>query len=264
MLASFLEDSSVTAMDYAIRVRDMVLALLFLPISALSDVGLSEKSAMKDMKAFGREMTSMLNWTSFLMLPAACLLSVFATDLISILFMRGNFGPDSAGLVGRALVFYAPWLAQFGFGAVVSRGFYALKDSRTPVLIGVWGMVVNVLLNIMLIGPMGIGGLALASTIASTSKTVLLTWFFRRKAAGISFGRVGSEHLKLISATVVSLSIAMALKSLLPSSLDDGMLHRLSRIVTWAVPSLAGYLGVCSLLGSDSVRTLAARFRRTT
>ncbi len=259
ILASFLADSSVTAMDYAIRVRDMVLALLFLPISALSDVGFSEKSARNDMVAFNGEMASMLDLTSFLMLPAACLLSVFSTELVSVLFMRGSFGRESAELVGYALAYYAPWLAQFGFGAVVSRGFYALKDSKTPVLIGIWGMTANILLNIILIMPMGIGGLALSSTLSSTAKTLLLVWFFRRKSPDISFRPVLREHARLLAAAAALIGTALLMTRILPPDPDAGLAARIARILLWTVPSAGVYLWTCMLLGSASVRAFSEK-----
>lgn len=261
ILASFLAASSVTALDYAIRVKDMVLVLTFVPVSALSDVALSEKSASGDMAAFRREMTSLLNWTSFMMLPIAVLLCVTATPVVSVLFMRGSFGRESTLMVGYALAFYAPWLAQFGFGAVVSRGFYALKDSRTPVLIGIWGIVVNVLLNIILIVPMGIGGIALATTLASTAKTVLLVWFIRRRTGGFDGGLFG-EHARLLAASAAMTATLLLLSGVLPADLDAGTASRASTLALRVLPSVAVYLGVCLLTGSVTARELLARIAR--
>jgi len=262
ILASFLSESSVTAMDYAARVRDMALALLFLPVSALSDVGLSEKAARKDMGAFGVELSSLLNWTSFMMLPAAALLSVFATPLVSVLFMRGSFDADSASLVGRTLGYYAPWLAQFGFGAVISRGFYALKNSRTPVLIGIWGTAANILLDVILVMPMGTGGIALASTLSSTAKTVLLTWTFLRMRTGISLRPVLGEHVRLVAATAAAVCTALVLMRLLPVQLDMDFLARLGRLSVWIAASLGAYVLAAGLLRSSTLSALSTRIMK--
>lgn len=258
-LASVLAESSVTAMDYAARIRDMALAVLFLPMSALADVGLSEKSARNDMPAFGEELRSLLNWTSFLMLPAAALLSMFATPAVSVLFMRGSFDRESTELVGRALAFYAPWLAQFGFGSVVSRGFYALKDTRTPVLIGIWGMAANVLLNVVLMVPMGIAGLALASTLSSTAKTLLLVYFFRRKSPEMSFRPVLIEHARLLAAVSAMVAAGLLLSSALPVDLDAGLAERVANLAVLGTSSALVYVLVCVLLRAAPARLAAGR-----
>lgn len=262
ILASFLSESSVTAMDYAARVRDMALALLFLPVSALSDVGLSEKAARKDMSAFGSELCSLLNWTSFMMLPAAALLSIFATPLVSVLFMRGSFDADSASLVGRTLGYYAPWLAQFGFGAVISRGFYALKNSRTPVLIGIWGTAANILLDVILVMPMGTGGIALASTLSSTAKTMFLTWAFLRMRTGISMRRVLSEHVRLAAAAAAAVCTALVLMRFLPVELGMDFWGRLGRLSVWIPASLGAYVVTAGLLRSTTIAALSSRISR--
>lgn len=240
----------------------MALAVLFLPMSALADVGLSEKSARNDMPAFGEELRSLLNWTSFLMLPAAVLLSMFATPAVSVLFMRGSFDRESAELVGRALAFYAPWLAQFGFGAVISRGFYAMKDTGTPVLIGIWGMAANVLLNVILMDSMGIAGLALSSTLTSTAKTILLVHFFRRKSPDISFRPVLIEHARLLAAVAAMIPAGLLLSRVLPVGLDAGFAGRAANLALVTTLSAGVYGLVCLLLGASPARIAAGRLRR--
>jgi putative peptidoglycan lipid II flippase len=264
ILASFLAESSVTALDYAIRVKDMALALLFIPISSLADVILSDRTARGDTESFRAEMGTLLNWTSFVLVPVSALLCVLAAPMVSILFMRGNFGVESTELVGRALAFYAPWLAQFGFGAIISRGFYAMKDSKTPVLIGIWSIVANVLLNIILIGPMGIAGIALATTLASGAKTVLLAHFMRRKAGSIGSGAVLKEHLKFLLAAALMTGTVLLMKALAPVELADPLGARLSRLAMWIAPSLAVYLLACRISRSATSARAFARLNALT
>ncbi|MBN1433605.1 murein biosynthesis integral membrane protein MurJ [Candidatus Fermentibacterales bacterium] len=259
ILASFLKESSVTALEYAVRIKNIAMSLLFMPMVALSDVGLSRKAAEGDIGAFRSEMYDLLNWTSIIMLPCAALLSALAIPIVSVLFMRGSFGLQDARLVGYALAFYAPWLAQFGFGSVVSRGFYALKDSKTPVLIGIWGVAANVLLNIILIGPLGIGGLALATTVSSAAKTVLLTWFIRKKTGSSGWRAVVVEHVRLLSSTALMTLTAVLLMRVLPAGLEEPLLTRLAHLGIWMVPSLGVYLAALRMLGSTTLARLATR-----
>lgn len=261
ILASFLRESSVTALDYAVRIKNIALSLLFMPIVTLSDVGLSEKAAQRDMVSFRGELSHLLNWTSFIMVPTAALLCALAVPIVSVLFMRGSFGVESTRLVGYALTFYAPWLAQFGFGGVVSRGFYALKDSRTPVLIGIWGVIVNILLNFILIGPMGIGGLALATTLASSAKTVLLIWFLRKKTGTLGSPSIVPEHLRILLAAFLMVGTVLVVGRLLPFRLDEELAGRAAGLAARVVPGVLVYVAALWVSGSKVLRRVVSRSR---
>jgi putative peptidoglycan lipid II flippase len=259
LLASLLPASSVTALDYAQRVRDIALGLLFTPLVSLADVGLSRASARGDLTEFRREMSTLLAWTSFLMLPTAVSLTCLASPVVGVLFMRGSFTAASVSAVGAALVFYAPWLAQFGFGAVVSRGFYALRDSRTPVLIGIWGIAANICLSIILIIPLGVGGIALASTASSTAKTVLLTWFMRRRTGGPGLPGTAAEQGRILLASAGMAAVLLAVQVILPAGLEDPLTSRLPALAAWIASGLAAYLALLALLRSTTLAAARSR-----
>ncbi len=261
ILASFLESSSVTALEYADRIKMIAHSILIAPLIVLADVRLSKKAAERAMDELKRTVLAHVRWSTFITLPMAIMMTALAAPIVVALFRRGSFTVSDSRLVGYALAFYAPWLAQFGAGAVVSRGFYALKDTFTPVLIGVWAMICNVLLNFILVGPLGIGGLALATTLSSSAKTVFLFFSFRRKVGPLGARRTVVEHLRLLLAGGVMLGVVLGLEWLWPFDLDAGLLVVAARVTAAVVLALAGFLASAFATGSMQVRALAGKAR---
>jgi len=261
LLASYLRESSVTAIDYANRIKTMVMAIMMQPLVTLANVSLSKAAARKDRQLLRTEITTNLNWTSFMLVPTAAFITVLAIPLVSILFQRGEFSIEDSRYVGYAMTFYAPWIAQFGFGMIIARVFYAMKDTMTPVLLSIWGMLVNVLLNIILIGSMGIGGLALATTLASTSKTVLMVHFLRKKIGRIGTRGLIREQFRIVGASLAVIGIVLLMREILPFSSDSGLISRILKMGIYTCAGAVTYFAVLSAFASTQLRSIVERFR---
>ncbi len=252
MLASFLPESSVTAIDYANRIKNIVLAVIFQPLLIFADLSFSAEAAKGEVDKLLSTLRKNINISSLVMFPSAALLTVLAVPVVSVFFQRGNFTGEDSRHIGYALAFYAPWLAQFGAGSLVSRAFYAQKDSATPVTIGIIGVVVNVLLNLIFVGPLGIGGLALATTLMSTSKTLYLTWSLSRKMGGLNLRLIAVEQLKILASNLILVLSCITLMKLLPFSTQSVFMVRLGSLGLYAFCGLVLMTGSLHLMGSTT------------
>jgi len=255
ILASFLMASSITALDYADRIKNIAFAVAFAPFSVLAELSYSTRAARGENEQLVANLKSGLNQTSLVMFPIAALLTVIALPLVSVLFQRGSFTAENAGYVAYALAFYAPWLMRSGLFSLTSKAFYALKDSTTPVVIGILGLVVNVLLNFILIGPLGIGGLALATTVSSTMKAVYQTWALSKKLGGLGLKEILPEQLRIVFAVGVMLGVVLLLKGAMPFN-PAGSFS--ARAVMLAVYGLSGSVVYFLALAGIRCRTLSA------
>ncbi|MBD3370816.1 murein biosynthesis integral membrane protein MurJ [Candidatus Fermentibacteria bacterium] len=262
ILASFLGENSVTALTYADRIKEIALLVFLVPLQKIIGVRFSKRVAKKEIGLLKSDMADTMGWTSFAMFPAAVILTLLASPLVALLFQRGSFTASNSRLVGYALAFYAPWLAQFGFGGIARRAFFALKDTVTPVLTSVWALIVNVLLNFILIGPLGIGGLALATTLSSTGKSILVVYFLRKKMGSINGARIAKEQLKLLAAAGGMIASVFALTELVPSRLTDPFWHRLGSMLVWLVSSSIVYLVIAAVLKARVALDLLGRVRK--
>lgn len=253
-LASFLRASSVTAIDYASRIKNLVHMIMIEPVIVLCTVSFSKLAASGDRDGLRREISTFIRHISYYTVPVAGLLSVLAVPMVSVFFQRGNFGPGESRYVGYALAYYSPWFAQFGIGLIAGRAFYALKDTVTPVILGIWGMLCNILLNFILLGPMGIGGLALATTVTSSAKTLFLIFSLRRRMGAIGGRTFGPEFLRILLSTLVMVGYVLLAGRLLPVSLESGLLQRMLRLSAAVIPGLAVYVAATAFLGSATFR----------
>ncbi len=108
-------------------------------------------------------------------------LIILGEPIIDLAFERGEFNEFATLMTSRALTFYAVGLWAFSGIRVMISAFYAQHDAKTPVRVAVITLVANLIFGLLLIGPLGHGGLALALSLSSTLQFGLLVFFFKRK-----------------------------------------------------------------------------------
>jgi putative peptidoglycan lipid II flippase len=125
-----------------------------------------------------------------------------------LLLERGRFDQSSTQAVAWALQFYALGLVAHSALEIVTRGFYSMHDTRTPVMIGIGAMVLNILLSVALIQPMQHGGLALANSLATIVETLLLVLVIRGRLGGFDRSIIARSGAKTaLAATVMGAAV---------------------------------------------------------
>jgi putative peptidoglycan lipid II flippase len=187
----------------------------------------------------------------FVSVPAAVGLFVLRVPLVQALFERGKFQGASTEVVALALMFYAPGLVAHSGIEIVTRAFYALHDTRTPVYIGVLAMLANVLLSLSLIGPMQMAGLALANSLAAFAELALLLGFIHPRVHGLGGTRTWMTVGKTVFAAA---AMALAVWAALEWMPVDGAIERagIGVIVGGVVYAL-----VSLFVGADELRMVA-------
>jgi putative peptidoglycan lipid II flippase len=116
---------------------------------------------------------------------ASALLVALRMPLIGLIYQHGAFGAADAALTGSALLFYGLGVAPQLADELLPRAFFALQDARTPLIINLWIVAVNIALSVLLVRRLGLGGIALALTLAAVLETLLLLLFLQRKLPGL-------------------------------------------------------------------------------
>jgi putative peptidoglycan lipid II flippase len=169
----------------------------------------SAQVARGEISEMRESLATTLRGVVFLSLPASIGLIILRRPIVSMLFERGEFDSRSTDLVAWALLWYAAGLVGHALVEIISRAFYALKDTRTPVLVGAAAMGLNIILSLTLsvgfnrIGWAPLGGLALANTIATALEALVLLWLMRDKLDGLAFPRVRRGLVATAAASVV-------------------------------------------------------------
>jgi putative peptidoglycan lipid II flippase len=120
------------------------------------------------------------------------------------LFERGRFDAGSTAVSSSCLLFFALGLPFVSAVKVVTPAFFSLKDTRTPVAVGIGVMAVNVAVSLGLMGPLRVGGLALALSVSQALNfIVLLAWLERR------IGAIGMARWTLPAAKAAAAAVLM-------------------------------------------------------
>lgn len=173
-LASRLGEGSIAALNYAYLLMQFPQSLIGTAIAFAIFPTLARLAAQGETAQLRGLFYRSLLVIVALATTAAVFFILFARPIVQILFQRGAFGTGSVDAVTYALQFYA--LAIVGESAleVCARIFYAQHDAKTPMLVALTALGVNVVLSVSLLGPLGTGGLALARAAALTWEAGLL------------------------------------------------------------------------------------------
>jgi putative peptidoglycan lipid II flippase len=178
---------------------------------------MSTASAKGDIKDIKDTVVHGVNLAIFAALPAAIGLILFAKPIIQVLFGYGRFDASAVNLTAWALLFYAFGLTSFSMVKIFASCFYSLKDTATPVRIAAIAMIANVGMNLLVVlqptlkSVLGVGGLALATSISSTLNVILLVVYLRRRIGPIGGQRIWRSSLKFIAATLLMSAAALAI-----------------------------------------------------
>ncbi len=209
LLASGLADGSLAALNYAWMLMLLPQGIFAMAIATAAFPTLSELAAREELGELRATLSEALRLILYLSIPASVALIVLAEPLIQLLLQRGRFDPSSTQVVAWALRFYALGLLAHSALEILTRAFYSLHDTRTPVLIGVGAMILNIILSVILIGPLLHGGLALANSVATIVETLVLLTILRGRLEGVDGARLLRSGLKIgLAALVMSIGVS--------------------------------------------------------
>ncbi len=202
-LASTLQEGSVAALNYAWLLMLLPQGIFAQAVATVAFPTFSEQAARGETAELRHTLSSLLRLILFLTIPASVGLYLLRAPLIQLLLQRGNFTLQSTEMTAWALQFYAPGLFAHSAVEIVTRAFYALHDTRTPVAIGVGTVFLNILLSLVLIGPLAHGGLALANSAATILEALVLVLILRLRLGGLEEWRL----LYSLSRTVLAAAL---------------------------------------------------------
>jgi len=195
---------------------------------------------------------------ALVILPAAVGYVLLARPLVSVLLERGAFNGADAVLTGDVLSAFALGLLGFSVYLYVLRGFYTLKDTRTPFFVNLGENGLNVVLAFALVGRLGVQGLALAYAAAYTVSAVVAAVLLRRRIGGFGGAHTASSLARIGAATATMAGVVWLIVQTVGSESGSGALLQVGAAV---VAGVAVYAAALLLLRVDDVTELVAQLR---
>jgi putative peptidoglycan lipid II flippase len=259
--ASFVSDAAISALSYAFLIAMLPVGVVGMAISTAAFPSLAEHAAARQMTALRDGVARHLRMILFLAVPASAALAVLAAPGVRLLLQRGAFDAASTSLVAAALVCYSAGVFAHAAIEILSRGFYALADTRTPVRVAVLAVVLNLALCALLVAPFGVRGLAAATSIAAVAECALLFAALEQQLGGLRARGLWPSAARTLAATAVMAQLLVLLRLLLAAAGLDAAsaLGALAQCTLGGALGLAAYVAAASYLRSPEYAELRAR-----
>jgi len=206
MLASLsyiVGEGGIAALYYANRIFQFPLAIFGIAVAQAALPTMSREALESGLEKLKQTLSFSLRAVNFIMLPASVGLVVLSRPITSALFERGEFGRYSTIITSQALVFYSIGLFSYAGIKILVSCYYSLKDTLAPVKIASVSLILNIVLNVILMFPLKISGLALATSLSGSFNFFLLLFMLRKKIGGFEGRKILSSFVRVLMASLV-------------------------------------------------------------
>ncbi len=257
--SSAMVAGSLTALNTAWFLTFFALGVIGQSIGSAVFPSLAALAAEGNLEGFKDRLAGALRGVLYLAFPATVGLIILGQPVAAVLFERGAWTPESTAATAWALAFYAAGIPGFALLEVLSRAFYALADTWTPVKIGLLSMASNIALSLVFIQFIGdpaslargpFAGLALANALTTLLEGLALWWLLRRRLGELRDARVIAGAGRAALAAAGMGAALLAISAALPGA------GALTRTVIGGGAGLAAFFGLSLLLGIDEARSV--------
>lgn len=203
MIATSLEDGSVSSLYYASRIEELTLGLFAIALSIALFPTLSDLAVRKDIEGMKKTLKYSFKLIFLVTFPAMAGLLVLNQPIIQVLFQRGAFDAQSTAMSSWCLLFFAFGLPFISGTKILAPMFFALKDTKTPVIVAFFVMISYIGCSLILMGPLRAGGIALALSLSSLINFVVLFYLLEKKLGKIEKKDLFISALKSALSAVV-------------------------------------------------------------
>ncbi|WNS43532.1 murein biosynthesis integral membrane protein MurJ [Paenibacillus sp. MMS20-IR301] len=204
-IASHIVIGGISALTYANKLNLFIQGIFVLSIASIFYPIISKMAAEQSINKIKHVLSESISIIMLLIIPVTLGSMIFSKEVVSFLFSRGEFDVTALQMTSSALFFYSLGMIGFGLREILVRVFYAVQDTKTPTINASLGLIVNIVLSFIFARFLGVGGLALATSIAAIITTGLLFINLRKK-----IGPFGIKELLVVSIKILIASLVMA------------------------------------------------------
>lgn len=261
IVATSLNEGSVASLQYSLRLQELVLGVFAVSIAQVILPTMSEQAAVGNHKGLRDTLEFSVGLLALVTIPATIGLMLLGVPIVRVLFEYGRFDAESTRMTTWALYFHSAGILFIALQRNVVQVFFAMKDTRTPVIVALIVMGVHIALCFLLAGPLENGGIAAAGSIAAVLNVILLYMLLRRRIGPLDAGRITKSMVRILGATA---AMSVFLVALLYADFFEG--HR-ALALGWRVGvALLGamviYVGTARVLKTPELEEFTVMARR--
>ncbi|GHU50659.1 putative lipid II flippase MurJ [Clostridia bacterium] len=238
-ISTYINESASVAYVKANMLYSVITGVFVLSIANYVFPELTKINARDDEKGFGETLRAVLRGLLFFLIPMTVGLFILSKPLARLIFQVGKYDEFAANLTALALSYFSLGMLGFGMQTILSRAFYAQKNANVPLFTGIAAVLTNACLSTLLIKPLGVGGVALSSSVSFTLIAAIMLVFMYKKNKFILDIHILRDTLFIIISSLAMGIVVRVLYVNLNSILSHGALWDIVRI---GVPTVAGVL----------------------
>ena len=249
-VASSLQAGSISALNFAQRVYLIPYGLIGVSLAVSVFPTFSSFAVNRDTEGYSNVFEKSLIFLMYIMIPLSSFFVIFAQPIVKLLFERGAFDVSATTLTSLCVSMYAVSLFFLSLNDIFHRVFFSYKDTRTPMYISLFTVVLNIVLDILLGRLMGAAGIALATTLVTLSATVVHLFILMRRhyVGNLKRRQLFVEIAKVLIGTSIVIVISVFIKARVNFNL--GFLPLLLRMVLISIVLLVVYTASTFILHS--------------
>lgn len=263
--ASHLPVGTVSYLYYSERLIEFPLGIIAVSIATALLPALSTHAAHGECERFGERYTNALRLMLFAILPSLVGLAVLRVPICSLLYQRGEFGFEETVYTSQSLLGYLFGLWAVAGVRITAPAFYALGDTKTPVMAAFLSLVVNATSGYLLAFPLGLKhfGLALASSISSICQFLLLFFAINRKVGVVDLVGTLRVAFRITVASLLTGCVAGWMTGLAEWDGGGASLKKAAVLAGAIVTSVLVYFALSRVFGvKESSRVIDVLFMR--
>jgi putative peptidoglycan lipid II flippase len=194
---------NTTALTFSWRVANLPLGVFSVAVITVLYPLISKQAAENNINGLKESFSIGVREIGYIMIPASAGMILLANPIIKVLFERNQFTAMDTEKVAAILIFHCAGLVFFGLLMALNRIFYSLKDVKTPLIIALASIIVNLFLDWLLMRFMGISGIALSTSLVAGINIFLLIIILRKKIGYLGGRRIAFSFLKISASTLI-------------------------------------------------------------
>ena len=220
LLASTLAEGSISYLYYGNRLVQLPLGVFATALAIVLLPTLSSHAAKGELKNLVKTLSLSIRFILFITIPATIGLIILREPIVNTLWERGAFLHTTTQNTAVALLYYSIGLCAFSGIKIIAPAFYSLQDTKTPAKIGIYSMGLNIILNLILMGPLKHGGLALATSLSALFNVIVLIHYLRKRLGLLEGRKIFNSSIK-VSIAAAAMGIITYLSKEFFFSFDD-------------------------------------------
>lgn len=255
-LASYLQEGSISALNYADKLNGLVYGIFVASISAVVYPYLSKFFSSSKQEEFKKYLTLSINSLILIMVPITFGVFILSDEIVQVVYERGAFDKKSTYLTSGALMFFSLGYLGYATRDILSRTFYSIQDTLTPMKNGIFAVAVNIILNIILVKFLQHKGLALGTSIVAYVSVFLLLRSLNKKIGKLDLVSSLIVFLKTIFASLCMSVIIILVKKFIYITTPYLFLTRSVNLSIKIVLGVLSYLILVYFLKVNEIRWL--------